>query len=68
VSTNYRLVGPAERQIDRILLESAREWGIEAAAGYQRLFGRCRLLVDMDMDTIPRLQRAHGIGQGHLDI
>ncbi len=35
--TTYRLVGPAERQIDRILLESAREFGIEAAARYHRL-------------------------------
>jgi toxin ParE1/3/4 len=41
--TNYRLVGPAERQIDQILLQSAREFGIEAAARYHRL-----LLAAMD--------------------
>jgi len=34
---NYRLVGPAERQIDRILLDSARQWGVHAAARYHRL-------------------------------
>jgi len=33
----YRLVGRAEDQIDRILLASASEWGIEAAARYHRL-------------------------------
>lgn len=33
----YRFAGPAEDQIDRILLESAREWGVEAAARYHRL-------------------------------
>jgi toxin ParE1/3/4 len=33
----YRLVGRAEDQIDRILLASAREWGIEGAARYHRL-------------------------------
>ena len=33
----YRLVGRAEHQIDRILLASASEWGIEAAARYHRL-------------------------------
>jgi toxin ParE1/3/4 len=37
VPTNYRLVGPAERQIDRILLDSARQWGIDGAARYHRL-------------------------------
>lgn len=34
---SYRLVGRAEDQIDRILLESAREWGLERAARYHRL-------------------------------
>lgn len=33
----YRLVGRAAHQIDRVLLESAQEWGIEAAARYHRL-------------------------------
>jgi plasmid stabilization system protein ParE len=37
VPANYRLAGPAEDQIDRILLESARKWGVEAAARYHRL-------------------------------
>jgi toxin ParE1/3/4 len=37
VSISYRLVGPAEHQIDRILLESARQRGIEAAVRYHRL-------------------------------
>jgi toxin ParE1/3/4 len=43
VPTNYRLVGPAEKHIDRTLLESARQWGIEGAARYNRL-----LLAAMD--------------------
>jgi toxin ParE1/3/4 len=34
---SYRLAGGAEDQIDRIILESARQWGIEAAARYHRL-------------------------------
>jgi toxin ParE1/3/4 len=33
----YRLLGGAEEDIDRILLRSAREWGFEAAARYDRL-------------------------------
>ena len=34
---NYRLLSGAEDDIDRILLRSAREWGFEAAARYDRL-------------------------------
>ena len=33
----YRLVGHAEDRIDTVLLESARRWGIPAAARYHRL-------------------------------
>ena len=33
----YRLVGRAEDRIDAILLESAKRWGIPAAARYHRL-------------------------------
>jgi toxin ParE1/3/4 len=33
----YRLAGRAEDRIDAILLESARRWGIDAAARYNRL-------------------------------
>ena len=33
----YRLVGTAEDQIDRILFESARQFGIEAATRYHQL-------------------------------
>jgi len=33
----YRLVGRAADRIDDILLESARRWGIDAAARYHRL-------------------------------
>ena len=33
----YRLARRAEDQVDRILLESAREWGVDAAARYHRL-------------------------------
>jgi len=33
----YRLVGRAEDRIDSILLESARQWGLEAAGRYNRL-------------------------------
>ena len=34
---SYRLLGSAEDDIDRILLESARQWSIEAAGRYDRL-------------------------------
>lgn len=34
---SYRLVGRAGDRIDAILLESARGWGIDAAARYNRL-------------------------------
>lgn len=34
---SYRLLGSAEDQVDRILLASAHEWGIEAAGRYHRL-------------------------------
>ena len=33
----YRLVGRAASRIDEILFESARRWGIDAAARYHRL-------------------------------
>ena len=33
----YRPTRRAEDQVDRILLESAREWGVEGAARYHRL-------------------------------
>ncbi len=33
----YRLVGRADDRIDALLLESARAWGIEGAARYNRL-------------------------------
>ena len=33
----YRLVGHAEDRIDAILLDSARRWGMPAAARYHRL-------------------------------
>lgn len=34
---SYRLVGRAAEKIDEILLDSARRWGIDAAARYHRL-------------------------------
>ncbi len=34
---NYRLARSAENQIDRVLLESASRWGVEAAGRYHRL-------------------------------
>ncbi len=34
---NYRLARSAEDQIDRVLLESASRWGVEAAGRYHRL-------------------------------
>lgn len=34
---SYRLLGSAEDDVDRILLASAREWGIEGAVRYHRL-------------------------------
>jgi toxin ParE1/3/4 len=33
----YRIVGRAEDRIEAVLLESARRWGIDAAARYNRL-------------------------------
>jgi len=33
----YRLVGHAEQRIDDIVLESARQWGLEAAGRYHLL-------------------------------
>jgi len=33
----YRLVGRADDRVDALLLESARDWGIEGAARYNRL-------------------------------
>ena len=33
----FRLVGHAEERIDAVLLESARQWGIDAAARYHQL-------------------------------
>ena len=33
----YRLAGKAEDRLDEMLLESAREWGIEGAGRYHRL-------------------------------
>ena len=33
----FRLVGRAEERIDAFLLESARQWGIDAAARYHQL-------------------------------
>lgn len=35
--TSCRLAGAAQDQIDRIILESARNWGVEAAARYHGL-------------------------------
>ena len=34
---NYRLLAGAENEIDKILLRSARQWGIEAAERYDLL-------------------------------
>jgi len=34
---SYRLLGSAEEQVDRVLLASARVWGIEAAGRSHRL-------------------------------
>ena len=39
----YRLVGRADDRVDTVLLDSARKWGIEGAARYNRL-----LLAAMD--------------------
>jgi toxin ParE1/3/4 len=43
----YRLVGRAEARIDGILLESARQWGIDAAVRYHRLvLAACATVAD----------------------
>ncbi len=42
----YRLVGRADDRVDALLLESAREWGIEGAARYNHL-----LLAALDAIT-----------------
>jgi toxin ParE1/3/4 len=56
----YRLVGPANAQIERILTESARQFGIQAAERYYRLMvAALAFLGDFDAqafsDVIPKV-------------
>ncbi len=64
----YRLVGRADERVDTVLLDSARKWGIEAAARYNRL-----LLAAMEAITAnPVLLGSHpvpglpGVASYHL--
>lgn len=45
---SYRLLSTAEDDIDRILLESARQWSIEAAGRYDRLMRAVFAIVGAD--------------------
>ncbi len=56
---SYRLLGSAEDQIDRVLLASAREWGIEAAGRYHRLM----LAVFAALGASPDLRGSHEIAK-----
>ena len=42
----YRVVGHAEDVIEAVLLESARRWGVDAAARYNRLIIAAMTAVD----------------------
>lgn len=53
----YRLVGSAGDQIDRILLDSARRWGFEAAGRYHRLM----LAVFAAMGASPALPGSRNV-------
>lgn len=56
---SYRLLGSAEDQVDRILLVSAREWGIEAAGRYHRLM----LAVFAALGASPDLRGSHEVAK-----
>ena len=64
----YRLVGHAEDRIDAILLESARRWGVPAAARYHRLMLAAAAAVG-EADILPGSREIHrlaGIWTLHL--
>jgi len=54
---SYRLLGSAEDQVDRVLLASAREWGIDAAGRYHRLI----LAVFAAVGACPDLRGSHEV-------
>jgi len=58
----YRLVGHAEDRIDALLLDSAKRWGITAAARYHRLILAAAAIAGEDPGLagsreVPRLPR-----------
>lgn len=64
----YRLVGRAEDRIDNVLLDSARRWGVPAAARYHRLILAATAAVGdgpalSGSQTVPRLD---GLRTFHL--
>jgi toxin ParE1/3/4 len=64
----YRLVGRAGDRIDTILLETARQWGIEAAGRYHRLILAALAIVGDFPDTpgSRSLPRPPGVRTYHL--
>ena len=54
----FRLVGRAEDRIDAVLLESARQWGIDAAARYHQLI-LAALVTLGDNPTLPGSREFH---------
>lgn len=56
---SYRLLGTAEDDIDRILLQSARQWSIEAAGRYDRLMRA----VFAALGTTPALPGSHDVAK-----
>ena len=57
----YRLVGHAEDRIDVILLESARRWGVPAAARYHRLILAAAGAIG-EADSLPGSREIHRLG------
>ena len=64
----YRLVGRADDRIDALLLESARRWGVTAAARYHRLILAAAAAVG-EAPTLSgsrRIPRVAGLRSLHL--
>ena len=64
----FRLAGRAEDRIDAVLLESARQWGIDAAARYHQLMLAAVVALG-DNPTLPgsrEIPRVPGLRTYHL--
>ncbi len=64
----YRIVGHAEDRIDAVLLDSARRWGIDAAARYNRLIMAAMAAVGESpaMPGSPDVPQVAGVRTLHL--